>query len=73
MNILTGGFNTWILIKALALVLLGMYTIFAFVIIRQVKLMTSTLQLGSETLMKLLTYLHLAFAIFVFLAALIIL
>jgi hypothetical protein len=72
-NILTGGFNTWILIKALALVLLAMYIIFASVIIRQVKLMTSTLQLGSETLMKLLTYLHLAFAIFVFLAALIIL
>jgi len=61
------------LIKALALVLLAIYIIFASVIIRQVKLMTSTLQLGSETLMKLLTYLHLAFAIFVFLAALIIL
>jgi hypothetical protein len=72
-NILTLGFNPWILIKALALVLLGMYIIFAFVIIRQVKLMTSTLQLGSETLMKFLSYIHLAFAIFVFLAALIIL
>jgi len=72
-NILNDGFNTWILIKALALVLIGMYIIFAFVITRQVKLMTSTLQLGSETLVKLLSYLHLAFAIFVFLAALIIL
>jgi hypothetical protein len=72
-NILTGGFNTWILIKALALVLLGIYIIFAFVITRQVKLMTSTLQLGSETLMKFLSYLHLAFAILVFFSALIIL
>jgi hypothetical protein len=72
-NILTGGFNTWILIKALALVILGMYIVFAFVITRQVKLMTNTLQLGSETLVRFLSYIHLAFAIFVFLAALIIL
>jgi len=72
-NILNGGFNVWVLVKTLTLVLLGMYIIFAFVIVRQVKLMTSTLRLGSETFMKLLTYLHLAFAIFVFLAALIIL
>ena len=72
-NILNGGFNIWILVKALTLVLLGMYIIFAFVIVRQVKLMTSTLQLGSETFMKLLTYLHLAFAILVFFSALIIL
>jgi hypothetical protein len=72
-NILMGGFNIWILIKALALVLLGMYIIFAFVIVRQVKLMTNTLQLGSESLVKLLSYLHLAFAILVFFSALIIL
>jgi len=73
MNILTGGMNIWILVKTLTLILLGMYIIFAFVIVRQVKLMTSTLKLGSETLMKFLSYLHLVFAIFVFLAALIIL
>ena len=72
-NILTGSFNTWILIKALALVLLGMYLIFAFVITRQVKLMTSTLHLGFDTPAKILSYLHLAFAVLVFLTALIIL
>ena len=72
-NILAAGFNEWILIKALALVLLGMYLIFAFVITRQVKIMTDTLHLGFETPAKALSYFHLAFAILVFLAALIIL
>ena len=47
-NLLTNGFNIWILVKALALVILGMYLIFAFVITRQVKLMTSTLHLGFD-------------------------
>ena len=72
-NILTTGFDIWILIKALALVILGMYLVFAFVITRQVKLMTSTLHLGIDAPAKLLSYLHLAFAVLVFLAALVIL
>jgi len=72
-NLLTNGFNTWILIKALALVILGMYLVFAFVVIRQVKLMTNTLHLGFETPAKTLSYLHLAFAVLVFLTALVIL
>jgi len=72
-NILTTVFNTWVLIKVLALVLLGMYLVFAFVVTRQVKLMTSTLHLGFEVPAKTLSYFHLAFAAFVFLAALVIL
>lgn len=72
-NILGTGFNEWILIKALALVVLGMYLVFAFVITRQVKIMTDTLHLGFEAPAKALSYFHLAFAILVFLAALIIL
>lgn len=67
------GFNIWILFKALSLVLLGMYLIFALVVVRQVKMMTDTLQLGFETPAKLLAYIHLAFAILVFLSAIIIL
>jgi len=72
-NILTTGFNTWILIKVLALVLLGMYLVFAFVVTRQVKMMTNTLHLGFEAPAKFLSYFHLAFAAFVFLTALVIL
>jgi len=72
-NLVAGGFDFWILIKTLALVLLAMYIVFAFVITRQVKLMTRTLHLGFESPAKILSYLHLAFAVFVFFAALIIL
>jgi hypothetical protein len=54
-------------------VLLGMYLVFALVITRQVKLMTSTLQLGFESLAKTLSFLHLVFAVLVFVTALIIL
>ena len=71
--IITNGFNIWILIKALSLVLLGMYLVFSLVVVRQVKMMTDTLQLGFEGAAKMLAYIHLIFAIFVFLAALIIL
>ena len=72
-NILTTGFNTWILIKTLALVLLAMYLVFAFVVTRQVGLMTRTLHLGFDAPAKFLAYFHLAFAVLVFFAALIIL
>ena len=71
--ILTNGFNIWILIKALSLVLLGMYLVFSLVVVRQVKMMTDTLQLGFEGITKTLAYIHLLFAVFVFLAAIIIL
>lgn len=67
------GFDLWIIIKVFALILLGMYLIFALVIVKQVKMMTDTLQLGFESAAKTLSYLHLAFAVLVFLSALIIL
>lgn len=67
------GISIWPLIKIAALVLLGIYMVFAFVIVRQVKVMTDTLQLGFEAPIKVLSYIHLIFAVFVFLTALIIL
>jgi hypothetical protein len=72
-DILTNGFNMWLLIKVLSVVLLGLYLIFAFVVVRQVKLMTATLHLGLEAGLKTLSYIHLIFAVLVFFAALIIL
>ena len=63
----------WAIIKTFALILLGIYLIFGLVVVRQVKMMTDTLQLGFETLAKVLAFAHLAFAILVFLTALIIL
>ncbi|MGA2910476.1 MAG: DUF5657 family protein [Candidatus Microgenomates bacterium] len=72
-DLFTNGLNVWFLVKALALVLTGMYLVFAFVVIRQVKLMTETLRVGFEREVRSLSYLHLAFAVLVFLAALVVL
>ncbi|HET7098614.1 MAG TPA: DUF5657 family protein [Patescibacteria group bacterium] len=65
--------DIWLIIKILSLVLLGMYLVFSLVVLRQVKMMTDTLQLGFEAPIRLLSYMHLLFAVLVFLAALIIL
>lgn len=67
------GVETWLIVKIASLILLGMYLVFSWVVVRQVRLMTDTLQLGFEAPVKFLAYIHLIFAIFVFLAALIIL
>lgn len=63
----------WFIVKILTIVLLGMYILFSLVVIRQVKLMTDTLQLGLEGTMKFLAYAHLVFAVLVLLTAVIIL
>lgn len=67
------GISIWLIVKVAALILLGMYLIFALIVVRQIKLMTSTLVLGYEAPIIMLGYIHLAFAVLVFLAALIIL
>jgi len=72
-NIILSGFNIWIVIKIFSVVILGMYVIFAFVITRQVKVMTDTLTLGFESVAKFLSFFHLIFAILVFLTAIIVL
>jgi hypothetical protein len=67
------GISMWVIVKSFALVLLGMYLIFGLVVVKQVKMMTTTLQLGFEAPIIMLGYIHLVSAILVFLAALIIL
>jgi len=67
------GISIWMIVKIAALILLAMYLVFALVMVRQVRLMTDTLQLGFETPVILLSYIHLVFAVLVFFAALIIL
>lgn len=65
--------TTILLVKIASLILLGMYLVFSLVVVRQIKLMTDTLQLGYEQMVKMLGYIHLIFAILVFLAAWVIL
>ena len=67
------GISICLVVKIAVLILLSMYLIFALIIVRQTKLMTSTLTLGFETPIIMLGYIHLAFSVLVFLAALIIL
>lgn len=64
------NFDFWIIIKILILIALGLYIIFAFVITRQVKVMTATLTLGFESISKILAWVHLFFVAYVFFTAL---
>jgi hypothetical protein len=69
----TSAISIWFILKIVAIVLLSMYLIFALVVVRQVKMMTSTLQIGFEGLAKMFSYVHLIFAVLVLLFAIIIL
>ena len=61
------------IVKLATLIILTIYLIFALVVVRQVRLMTDTLQLGFEGIVIFLSYLHLIFAVFVFLMTMVIL
>jgi len=65
--------SIWLIAKIIALILLGMYLIFALVVVRQVQLMTSTVEVGFESPIRLFSYLHLIFAIIIIAVAIIIL
>ncbi|KKU01403.1 MAG: hypothetical protein UX03_C0041G0002 [Candidatus Woesebacteria bacterium GW2011_GWE1_45_18] len=67
------GTLIWGVAKGFILVAFFLYIIFSLVVVRQVQLMTETLEVGFEAQLKTISYLHLAFAILVFLAALIVL
>lgn len=56
--------------KAFVLFALGLYIVFALVVIKQVTLMTKTVEVGLEGLIKLIAWAHLIFAVAVFLIAL---
>ena len=63
----------WAAMKLMILVGLGIYIVFAFVIVRQEQLMSKTLVAASEKVLSLLTWLHLGAAVVVFMLALLIL
>ncbi len=55
--------DIWFVVKIMFLIGMGLYLIFAFVIIRQTHHMTNTLQVGFETPIRLFAWLHLFAAI----------
>ena len=62
-----------LIIKGAFLLGLSLYTIFAFVVVRQVSNMTKTLEVGFETPIKIASLLHLLFAIGTFIVAFLVL
>lgn len=65
--------SIWPIIKIFVIILLAIYIIFSFVVIRQVQLMTDTLEVGFETQLKFFAFLHFLFAVAVLVFAIIIL
>lgn len=63
----------WLMIKALTVLGFVIYTIFALVIVRQEHLMSNVLEEGFEPLLRILTYIHLAAAVFMIILALLVL
>ncbi len=60
--LVVAGITVWIVIKFFLIILLSLYLIFSYVIIRQVQLMTATLEVGFETQLKFLAFAHFVFA-----------
>lgn len=67
------GISIWPIVKIFIIILMVMYLIFAFVVVRQVQLMTDTLEVGFESQLRFLSFIHLLFAIAVLVFSLIIL
>ena len=65
--------NPWILVKFLVLIGLALYLAFAVIVVRQVKLMSRTLNGLFDIPLRLFSLIHLVAAIGVFILALIIL
>lgn len=55
--------SIWPIIKAFVLIFMIIYIVFAFVVVRQVQLMSATVEVGFEKQLKLLAFIHLLFAI----------
>ena len=62
-----------LIIKILTLVGVGIYIIFAFVIVRQERLMSAVIEEGFEPVLKTLAFFHLLASFFVFFMALVLL
>ena len=65
--------SIWPIIKIFVIILLVIYIVFSYVIVRQVQLMTDTLVIGFEKQLKFLSFVHFLFAIGVLVFAVIIL
>jgi hypothetical protein len=67
------GLTIWSVVKVLLIILLLIYIVFSYVIVRQVQLMTDTLVIGFEKQLKFLAFVHFLFAIAVLIFSILIL
>jgi len=67
------SFSIWPIIKIFIIIFLSIYIIFALVVVRQVQLMTKTLEVGFENQLKFLSLVHLMAAVGVLIFAIVIL
>lgn len=65
--------DVWVVVKWLLVLALGLYGVFAVVVVRQVQLMSRTLNGALELPLKLLAWLHMGVAVMVLLMAVVIL
>lgn len=67
------GISIWLIVKIFAIFGLGIYVLFSLIVVRQVQLMTDTLEVGFESPIRLIALLHLIVSLGVFILALFIL
>jgi len=67
------NFDPWFIVKLAFLIFLAVYLAFAVIVIRQVQLMVKTLNGSFDLPLQILSFVHMAFAAFVFLMAMAIL
>lgn len=67
------GISVWSVAKFFVVFFLGMYVVFSLVIIKQIRLMLDTVEIGLAWLIKFVGWAHLLFAIGVFILGVIIL
>jgi hypothetical protein len=67
------GFSLWSIIKIFVIIALAIYAAFAGVVLKQIKMMTDTIEVGFETPIVFIGLAHFLFAVGVLVFALIIL
>lgn len=67
------GISVWLAVKIFILLFLAIYIVFALVVIRQIKLMLQTLDIGLNLIIRFIGWAHFLFAVGIFLIALTIL
>lgn len=67
------GISVWLLVKIFILLFLAIYIVFSMVVIRQIKLMLQTLDMGLNLPIRFIGWGHFLFAVGIFVIALLIL